>query len=92
MDNSLTGRGQTDCSLMNSLAETGLTGQIWGVFTVSKFKTNSSGLDSLTETGKTDSSKSDTMAVSERGESSEIAFSAGSERDKCSKVASVAVT
>ncbi len=76
MDNSLTGSGQTDCSLMISLAETGLTGQIWGAFIVSKFKTDSSGLDSLTETGKTDSLKSGTMAVSERGESSKIASSA----------------
>ncbi len=59
-------------------------GPVWGAIIVSKLKTNSSGLDSLTETGKIDSSQSAPMAGSEWGESSE--------QSKCSKAASVAVT
>ncbi len=58
--------------------------RVWGAIIVSKLKTNSSGLDSLTETGKIDSSQSAPMAGSEWGESSE--------QSKCSKAASVAVT
>ncbi len=58
--------GHTECSFKYFMAVIGLTGHIWGAFIVSELKTDSSGLDYLTETDKTDSSKSDTLVKMRR--------------------------